>query len=149
MPLMGVAKFERFFRAAGGIDVDKDDLRRYDEFVNHKLYDLLLMARNTAKANARDVIQPEDLPITKGLQESVHEFRELDEEIELQPILDDIAARPSLELEIAEETEARLPQIAGGLSVALARTFRTIDTTVKNPSTVHWETVFRIFDRLL
>jgi uncharacterized protein DUF1931 len=149
MPLMGVAKFERFFRAAAGIDVDKDDLRRYDEFVNRKLYDLLLMARNTAKANARDVIQPEDLPITKGLQESMHEFRKLDEEIELQPILDDIAARPSLELEIAEETEARLPQIAGGLSVALARTFRTIDTTVKNPSTVHWETVFRIFDRLL
>jgi uncharacterized protein DUF1931 len=149
MPLMGVAKFERFFRAAAGLDVDKDDLRRYDEFVNRKLYDLFLMARATAKANGRDVIQPHDLPITKGLQESVHEFKKLDEEIELRPILNDLAARPPLEIEIAEETEARLPHIAGGLSVALAHTFRIIDTTLKNPSSVHWETAFRVFDRLL
>jgi len=63
MPVMGVAKFERFFRLAAGLDVDKSDLKRYNEFVNHKLYDLILMAR----ANARDVIEPYDLPITKGV----------------------------------------------------------------------------------
>ena len=35
---------------------------------------LLLMAEATAEANRRDVVQPEDLPITKGLQQSIHEF---------------------------------------------------------------------------
>ncbi|MGZ5175508.1 MAG: DUF1931 family protein [Burkholderiales bacterium] len=70
---MSIPRFERFFRLAASLDVDKADLNRYDEFVNHEIYDLLLRAQATAKANARDII-PQDLPITKGLQERMHEF---------------------------------------------------------------------------
>jgi Domain of unknown function (DUF1931) len=77
MPIMGVAKFERFFRVAAGLDVDKADLRRYSDFVNHKIYDLLLRGQAAAKANGRDIIETFDLPITKGLQERIHEFRKL------------------------------------------------------------------------
>jgi hypothetical protein len=35
----------------------------------------------------------------------------------------------------SDETEARLPVIAGGVSLALARTFKIIDPQVKNPAT--------------
>jgi hypothetical protein len=91
MPVMGFTKFERFFRAAGGVTVDRDDVKRYLEFVNDAIYDLLLMGQATAKANARDVIEPWDLPITRGLQESVHGFERIDEEIELRPVLDSLA----------------------------------------------------------
>lgn len=66
-----------------GFDVDKAELKRYNEFVDHKIYDLLLRGEATAKANGRDIIQPFDLPITKGLQESIHEFKHIDAEIEL------------------------------------------------------------------
>jgi hypothetical protein len=149
MTVMAVARFERFFRAAESLDVDKDDLRRYSGFVNQKLYDLLLLGQATAKANGRDVIQPWDLPITKGLQETIHEFEDLDEEVELQPILDDLAQRPQLDLAYSDETEARFPAIAGGLSLALARTFKLIDPKTKNPSSEHWERAFRIFNLLL
>lgn len=149
MPVMGVAKFERFFRAAAGLDVDKSDLKRYNEFVNRKLYDLLLMARVTARTNDRDVIRPYDLPITKGLQESVREFDKLDEEVELSPILDDVSARPPLEVAIDADTEAWLPRIAGGLSVALARAFKVVDPQLRNPRTRHWDIAFRLFDLLL
>ena len=58
MLIMSVPKLERFFRAASGLDVDKDDLKRYSDFIHAKLYDLLLMAEATAKANGRDIIQP-------------------------------------------------------------------------------------------
>jgi hypothetical protein len=146
---MGVARFERFFRTAARLDVDKQDLKRFSEFINHKIYDLLLRAEAAAKANGRDIIEPFDLPITKGLQESIHAFREMDETIELQPILDYLTARPPLDLAYSDATEARLPSIAGGLSVALARTFRIIDPDLKNPETKHWERCFRIFDLLL
>jgi uncharacterized protein DUF1931 len=44
--------------------VDKTDLKRYGDFVHRKTYDLLLMAQAKPKANARDVIEPFDLPIT-------------------------------------------------------------------------------------
>jgi hypothetical protein len=149
MEVMAIAKFERFFRLAAGLDVDKSDLKRYSTFVNNKIYDLLLRAQAAAKANGRDIIEPHDLPIAKGLQERIHEFRTIDEQIELQPILDHLAARPPLDLAYSEETEARLPAIAGGISVALAQTFKVIDPDLRNPQTQHWETVLRIFDLLL
>ena len=78
--VMSVARFERFFRIAAGLNVDKQDLKRYSDFVNQKVYDLLLRAEAAAKANGRGIIEPFDLPITKGLQESIHEFRKIDEQ---------------------------------------------------------------------
>ena len=85
MQVMGFAKFERFFPAAGGVDVDRDDIKRSLDFVNDALYDLLLIGQATAKANVRDVILPWDLPVTKGLQESVHAFERLEERSNCAP----------------------------------------------------------------
>jgi hypothetical protein len=149
MPVIGVAKFERFFRVAAELDVDKDDLKRYSDFVEKKLYDLLLIGQATASANGRDIVEPYDLPITKGLQESIHQFRKLDEEIDLKPILAQLATWPPLDVTISEKTESRLPEVVGGLSLALARTFKIIDPKVKNPQTEHWERAFSVFNLLL
>ncbi|MER2224535.1 MAG: DUF1931 family protein, partial [Rhodococcus sp. (in: high G+C Gram-positive bacteria)] len=87
---MGTVKFQRFFRAAAGLQVDRNDLKRYTDFIDDKIYDVILIGKASAKANLRDVIEPWDLPITKGLQESIHRFEKLDEEIELQPLLDQL-----------------------------------------------------------
>ena len=62
MPVFGVAKFERFFRAAAELDVDRNDLKRYSDFVERKLHDMLLIGQTTAGANARDIVEPWDLP---------------------------------------------------------------------------------------
>jgi uncharacterized protein DUF1931 len=35
---------------------------------------------------------------------------------------------------ISDETEAQLPELAGGLSVALAHTFNTIEPTLRHPT---------------
>ncbi|MFS0514972.1 DUF1931 family protein [Nostoc sp. UIC 10607] len=149
MSVISISKFERFFRTVAGLDVDKNDLKRYSDFVNHKTYDLLLRGQATAKANGRDIIEPFDVPITKGLEERIHNFKEINEEIELKPILDYMTTRPLLDLDYSKETEARLPDIVGGLSVALARTFKIINPDLKNPQTMHWERAFSIFDLLL
>jgi Domain of unknown function (DUF1931) len=149
VPVMSVAKFERFFRVAAGIDVDKSDLKRYNDFVNHKLYDLCLLGRVAAKENDRDVILPYDLPITKGLQESIREFDKMDEEIELVAVLDGMAALPPLDAALADTTESWLPRVAGGLSLALGRSFTIVDPKLRNPSSRHWEAAFRLFDLLL
>jgi hypothetical protein len=111
---MSVAKFERFFRIAAGLDVDRQDLKCYSDFINQKVDDLLLRAEATAKANGRLIIEPFDLPITKGLQESIHEFKKIDEQIELQPILDQLTARPPLDLAYDEDTESQLPELWAG-----------------------------------
>jgi hypothetical protein len=95
------------------------------------------------------VLEPPDLPITKGLQERTHEFRDLDEEIELAPILEYLAARPPLDVALSAETQARLVPIVGGLSVALARTFKILQPSIDTPTTGHWETATQIFDLLM
>jgi hypothetical protein len=147
--VMAVPRFQRLFHRAAGIDVDRTDLRRYSDFVNHKLYDLLVVGKEAARLNGQDAIEPLHLPITRGLQDCIREFRKLDEEVELDPILDQLAARPPLDLPYGEELEAEFPTIVGGLSVALARTFKIIDPALKNPSTEHWQRSFQIFDLLL
>lgn len=149
LDVKGIAKLERLFRAAAQLDVDKDDLQRYTDFVNQKIYDLLLRAEATAKANGRDIIQPHDLPITKGLQERIHEFRRITADIDLRSTLEDLAARPPLDLGVSDETDAELPRIVGGLSVGLARTFKILEPDLKNPQTRHWEQAMGIFNLLL
>jgi histone H3/H4 len=147
--MIPIAKFERFFRVAAALDVDKSDLRRYSDFVQAKTYDLLRRGEATAKANGRDIIQPHDLPITLGLQECLQQFKRIDRDVQLKPILEYSAARPPLELAYSSDTDEQLGTIVGGLSVALARSFKLIDPRLKNPQTEHWERAFRLFDLLL
>lgn len=149
MVVMSVAHFEHFFREAANLDVDKTDLKRYQAFVREKIADLLTIAETRASADDRDVIESRDLPITKGLQESIHRFRKLDVGAEVRPMLEEIATRPQLDLAVAIDVDAELPEVAGGLSLALGQTFGIIDPNVRNPATEHWERAFRVFDLLL
>lgn len=132
-----------------GLNVDKNDLKRYSDFVDGKLYDLLTVAQATAKANGRDIIRTCDLPITKGLQESIHHFQKIDQEVELRPILEQLATHPALDRTPDEETEAAYPDIIGGLSVALAQSFKILHPDLKNPQTQHWDEARAVFDLLL
>jgi len=51
--------------------VDKNDLKRLSDFLRNKIHDLLLVAEKNAKYNARDILFEPDLPIPKGLQETL------------------------------------------------------------------------------
>ena len=50
---------------------------------------------------------------------------------------------------LSDESVARMPEIAGGLSLALARAFVLFDPRMANPQSRHWEQAFRTFDLLL
>jgi hypothetical protein len=149
MPVPGFSKFERFFRAAAELTVDKNDIKRCEDFVNSKVYDMLLMAQGTAKANGRDVIEPRDLPVTKGLQEAIHGFVKLDQETGLLPVLDYLTARPPIDLTLSEGTQSYLPVVAGAITFALAHLFRVLDPERCHPLTPEWEQAFKIFELLL
>lgn len=149
MSVAGFSKFERFFRAAAGLTVDKNDVKRCEGFVNEKVYDMLLMAQGTAKANGRDIIEPRDLPVTKGLQEAAQGIVKLDQETGLLPILDYLTARPPLDLVLSEETQSYLPVVAGGITFALAHLFGILDPERRHPLTPEWEQAFKIFELLL
>jgi hypothetical protein len=148
-PASGIHTLERFFRVAASLDIDKEDVRRFWDFLAQKTYDLLLRGQAIAKANGREIIEPFDLPITKGLQENIHQFRALKQEVDIKPLLERRATLPWMELTYSQETEAQFPEIVGGVSLALARTFKIIDPKLKNPQTADWENAFKIFNLLL
>ena len=145
----GIPVFERFFRSVASIDIDKNDLRRFRDFVDQMIDDIAITGRASAKWNGRDVIAPQDLPITKGVQERMREFDKLDEAGEIRELLRQSVRRPPADVTFSEETEQLLPELFGGLSIALARSFRVIDPKLTNPSTEHWERAFEVFRLVL
>ena len=142
MSVMSISAFENFFRLEASLDVDKADLDRYNDCITRKVNDLLIRGEATARANARDVIEPHDFPITRGLQESMQAFERLDDD-------QDLTAERPIDLEVSAATEGALPRVAGGLSVALARTFKILHPKLRNPQSEQWERSFRVFNLLL
>ena len=141
----GIPLFQRFFHSVAGIKVDKNDLRRYREFVDEQIDGIAIAGRDTARWNGRDVIVPQDLPITRGVQERMREFDKLAEAQEIRDLLRQLVRRPPADVTFDENTEEVLPELFGGLSIALARSFRVIDPTLENPSTQQWNQAFELF----
>ncbi len=147
--VMAVKQFERLFREAASLDIDKSDIKRLEDFIANRLHDLLLLGQVSARMNNRDLIEYADLPITPGLQKSIREFRKLDESLNLSTVLEKIAGLPQLDLDYAESTIAHIPEIAGGMTISLARVFRVLDEKLKNPGSEEWEKVKNIYEILL
>ena len=145
----GIPVFERFFRSVASIDIDKNDVRRFRDFVDQMIDDIAITGRASAKWNGRDIIAPQDLPITKGVQERMREFDKLGEAEEIRELLRQSVRRPPADVTFSEETEQLLPELFGGLSIALARSFRVLDPKLTNPSTEHWERAFEVFRLVL
>ena len=143
----GFHQLQNLFRTAANIGIDKQDVKRYEHFVNLKIYDLLVRGEAMAKANQRDVIEPIDLPITKGLQECIQHFTTFD--ADARPILERVTEWPPLDLSMSDATTERLSDIAGGIGVALARVFKAMDPDLKNPQAVHWQRGYEVFAVLL
>jgi uncharacterized protein DUF1931 len=149
MNIEAISKFERLFRVGAGLDIDKMDLRRMEQVVDRKTADLLIRGEAFAAANGRKIVEDYDIPITKGLQERIHEFRKIDAELGLKPVLDRLTPRPQLDFAYSDAASAALPEISGAIVLALGRIFRQLDPDVKNPQTQHWERAEAILDQLI
>ncbi len=149
MKVAGVKKFEKLFRRVGSMDVDKNDIVRLNDFINKAIYRILETGMKRAKYQGRDVVWYSDLPITQGLEANIEAFREIDEDLDLSEILETIAGLPPLPLEIGEGIEQELPNIAGGITIALIKSFKIMNPTKKNPQTEDWKRVTDVFETLL
>ena len=145
----GIPVFQRFFRSAASIEVDKQDIKRHQDFIDTMIDDLAISGRNSAKSDGRDVIDPRDLPITKGLQEQMREFDKLEEAEEVRELLSQSARRPPEDVTFSDDALQLLPELFGGLSIALARSFKVIDPTLENPGTKDWDRAFDLFRLVL
>jgi hypothetical protein len=143
--MAGIPEVKRFFREAGGVDVDKSDLDRYRTFVDEKVDDIAVAGRDSARWNNRDVIAPQDLPITKGLQERMREFGKMESADDMRQWMGQTLRRPPDDVTFGEETEPVLNDVFGGISIALARSFRILEPDLENPTSQNWDRAFALF----
>jgi len=64
--------------------------------------------------------------------ENFRVFRGLDEEIELAPILEQLAGYPPTKRVLTDEAERRLPLVVGGIGLTVPHSFRIIDPQLRN-----------------
>jgi hypothetical protein len=126
--VVGFTKLEALFRKAASLDIHKGHAKDITDIVEKKLHDLLLAAERNANINGRDVIWESDLPITKGLQESIIEFRKLDEELNIDDILQFLASIPPLKYPLVADLEEKILELTGALLLVMARVMKQIDT---------------------
>jgi len=134
MAIIGFTKLEALFRKAASLDIHKNHAKEITNFVEKKLVDLLIASERNTNMNGRDVILESDLPITKGLQETIIEFKKLDEELSLDDILNQLATYPPLKYPLSADLEAKLPEILGALFVVMTRVMKEVDTKSRQVS---------------
>ena len=127
MAIVGFTKLEALFRKAASLDLHKEPAKEITDFIGKKVYDFLLAAEFSTNMNGRDVIWESDLPITKGFQEAIIEFRKLEEELPLDDILEQLTHYPVLKYELSPEVEAKLPEITGTMLVIMAKVMKLVN----------------------
>jgi len=127
MAVVGFTKLEALFRKAASLDIKKGHAKEITDIVEKKLVDLLIAGERNANMNGRDVIMESDLPITKGLQETIIAFKKLEEDIDLKDVLDTLTTFPPLKYPYAADLEAKLPEITGALLVVMAKIMKEVD----------------------
>jgi hypothetical protein len=146
--VVGFKKLEAVFRKSAGLDLDKSKADRIISIIEKKFHDLLLVAVEKCSYNGRDIIMEPDLPITKGFEESMRQFRELEEVVELSDILEFLKKIPPLKYPLSADLEEKLPEYIGALMLIVARVLKEVGAGRK-PSTEDIDKAERILDLTL
>jgi hypothetical protein len=147
--VFGANRLDELVRRMSGLTMDSNDLDRLTEFVNGKLYDLLLIGVQNASHNNRDLVVERDLPLTRGLRESMKDFVLYEEKLDIESILEQLATRPLLEREPSQQVVDLLPDLFGTLMMVTLELMPIVDPGVANPDDETWERVTATMDLLI
>lgn len=147
--VFGANRLEELVWRVSDVELDKNDLQRLSDFVGDKLYDLLLVGVRHASYNNRDLIMEPDLPLTRGLRESMQDFELYEEEVDIEPILEQLATYPQLEREPSQEVIDLLPEIVGTLIMVTTQLMTVVDPGISNPDSETWDRVTETMNLLI
>ncbi len=151
--VVGLPRLEALYRRFCGLDLDKSKAAEILEIAEKKLSDLFEVAAERARAEGREVIKWRDLPITKGLAETMRRYEREREEyndprLDLGPILEYL--RPSFGgLDVDEEVREKLPTLAATVLLLIGYIIKHVDPGVRKPSKTDIERARRILDLTL
>lgn len=129
--------------------MDKNDLDRLSDLAGQKLNDVLIIGGQNASYNARDLVMEPDLPLPKGFLETMQDFQIYEEELEIEPILEQQATYPPLDRELSDDVLEMLPDLMGALIMVTAQLMTVIDPEAENPTPELWDRTAEALDLIL
>ena len=151
--IVGYSRLEGLYRTFLGLDLDKGKAEMIIDFSAKKLEDLFRVGMERAYARGGDVVEYYDLPITRGLAETIEWYRRererlRDPRLELGPIVDYLLARVR-GLVIGESVRENLQDLTADLLLLLGLVVKHVDPGVRKPGKEALERAARILDLTL
>ena len=109
------AWLHEFIAGGTGLDLDQDQVTQIAHMAEGKLSDLFEIAAETAAANGRGLIFRHDLPLTKGLLQTLEDVAVLSKDIEFEPIYLFLRTRTGLRAGVDDMVQADLPRLFAAL----------------------------------
>ncbi len=151
--IVGYSRLESLYRAFLGLDLDKSKAEMIIDVSSKKLEDLFRVGMERAYVRGSDVVEYYDLPITKGLQETIKWYRRErekhnDPRLELGPIVDYLMDRVK-GLVIGETVRDNLQDLTAAVLLLIGRVIKYVDPGTRKPSKEAIERAARILDLTL
>jgi len=148
--IVGLTRLEALYRTFVGLDLDKGRARRILEIATKKLEDLFREGQEKAWARGSDVVEWSDLPLTRGLRQTI-EFYKRERERLNDPRLDLTPIVERLEQEIkglviGESVKENLQDLAATVLLLIGYVIKNIDPKARKPSNEDIERARRILD---
>ncbi len=151
--VVGLSRLEALYKTFVGLDLDKTKAQMILDTASRKLADLFIVAQQCAYARGSDTVELIDLPITKGLENTINEYKRErerlnDPKLDLGPILDYLAESiPGIV--IGESVREELQDITAAVLLLTGRVIKTIDPKARKPSKEDIERARQILDLTL
>lgn len=147
MGMVGYKKLQILFRRGVGLDIDKSKAERIIEHTERVLRDLFDIAMEKAERRKSEFVELDDIPLTKGIKEYMKKFHEIEEEIDIEPILAFLKLGKWVPL--SEDVLEILPDLVGTLLLLSGRVIKTISEDTRKPTAEEVEKALSAIDLIL
>ncbi len=147
---MGVASYKKLqilFRRGVGLDIDKSKAERIIEHTERVLRDMFDIAMEKAERRKAEEVVLDDIPLTKGIKEYMKKFHEIEEEIDVEPIIAYLKLGKWVPL--SKEVVEILPELVGTLLLLSGRVIKTISEDTRKPTATEVEKALSAIDLIL
>ena len=144
--IFGSKRIQEMMRRLGGLSPVREDADSVSEIISRKVYSLLLTGEKNAGGARRDIIVPQDLPVTEPLREYRERYLLYDGAREMETVLAEMVSYPALGAAVSEETENLVHELAGALLMVSIELVKILEPGNVNPGKPAWRRVSDVMD---
>lgn len=150
LQIVGLSRLEALYRTFVGLDLDKGRAKRILEIATLKLEDLFRESQERAWARGSDTVEWSDLPITRGLRQTIELYRRErerlnDPRLDMSPIVERLE-QEIRGLVIGESVRENLQDLTATMLLLVGFVIKKVDPKARKPSVDDIERAKQILD---